>query len=232
MLTAIVDYRITEEEVSNLEKLGLRVLACPPCKSLYASVNGHPDMQLAYPGNKKIIIQKEMDPSFLKNKAFEGFEIILSNSGLTEIYPQDIILNSLILGYRFVHKLKNTDAALLHVIKGMELINVNQGYTKCSTAIVNENAAITSDKGISSALADTGVDVLLVPPGDIDLPGLNYGFIGGTCGLIDRGCLAFFGELTHYAYGNEVLEFLKKHKVTPVYLKKGRLNDRGTLYCI
>ena len=104
-----------------------------------------------------------------------------------------------------------------------------KGYTKCSVAIVNDNAIITSDFAIAKALTSNNFDVLLLPPGDIILEGLDYGFIGGTCGLVDKNILAFFGTLDKYAYGSEVKEFLKKHKVEPYYLSDLKLTDRGSI---
>ena len=125
-----------------------------------------------------------------------------------------------------------TDKNLLNLVKSKKLINTNQGYTKCSAAIVSDNAIITSDISIKNALSSTNIDVLLLPPGDILLPGLDYGFIGGTCGLIDKSTLAFFGDLSYYKYGKEVLSFLKKHNVNPLYLRKGPLIDRGSILSI
>ena len=107
---------------------------------------------------------------------------------------------------------------------------MKQGYTKCSTCIVNNHAAITSDVSIAKALNVEGVDVLLLPSGDILLPGLNYGFIGGATGLLCDNVLAFYGHLDHYLYGKEVLKFLNKHKVEPVFLRNGKLIDRGSIF--
>jgi hypothetical protein len=229
MKIAVVDYRTSEEEVSTLKDLGFIVLFCPPCLELYPAVMGHPDMQINYIGNDKIIFQRNIDINFIKTFMQLGFNVLLSENKLTKTYPQDIILNSVLMGDIFLHKLNCSDPVLLEHVKSKKLINVKQGYTKCSTAIVSDFAAITSDKGIAEALSKEGIDVLILPPGDIELPGLDYGFIGGACGLISSGHMGFFGELHHYIYGNEVLSFLKKHKVVPIYLKKGKLLDRGTL---
>jgi hypothetical protein len=121
---------------------------------------------------------------------------------------------------------------LKELVQHKILINVKQGYTKCSTAIISNNAVMTSDKGIAKALSTNGIDVLLLPPGDILLPGLDYGFIGGTCGMIDERTIAFFGDLYKYAWGHEVLKFLEKHKVHPIFLGKGKLIDRGSIFTI
>jgi predicted Fe-Mo cluster-binding NifX family protein len=232
MKTVIVDFRITPEESESLKKLGLDIILCQPCRELYPSLCGHPDMQLTIIDNKNIVVHKHMDEKMIQQLSSLGVNLINSNSELNENYPQDIILNSLIMGDIFIHKINTTDPVLLKMVKEKKLINVKQGYTKCSTAVLHDKAAVTSDLGIAEVLRKEGVDVLLIPSGDIDLPGLNYGFIGGACGLIDEGRLAFFGELNHYAYGSQVLAFLEKHHIEPVYLKRGRLVDRGTLFCI
>lgn len=91
---------------------------------------------------------------------------------------------------------------------------------------------MTSDRGIAKELSKIGADVLLLPPGGIILPGLDYGFIGGTCGLISKSKLAFFGDLNFYAYGKEVKDFLKQHGVEPVFLRSGKLFDRGSLLTV
>ncbi|EOR19788.1 hypothetical protein A500_20195, partial [Clostridium sartagoforme AAU1] len=72
-------------------------------------------------------------------------------------------------------------------------------------------------------------DILLLPPGDIILEGLDYGFIGGSGGLISKDKMAFFGNLKSYMYGEKVLNFLNKYGVSPIYLKDGKLQDRGSL---
>jgi len=142
------------------------------------------------------------------------------------------MLNALNIGNIFMHKLNYTDPNLISLVKHKKLLNVNQGYSKCSTAIVSENAVITSDMKIGKILKENNINVLLLPPGDIILPGLDYGFIGGTCGLLDNNKLAFYGNLNMYKYGDKVLNFLKKHNVKPIFLSKDKLIDRGSIFCI
>ena len=128
-----------------------------------------------------------------------------------------------------MHNLKYTDKKILASASSKTLIDIKQGYTRCSCAIISNNAFITNDKGIYDALTAQKYDVLLLPYGDIELEGFEYGFIGGTCGLIDNNTMAFFGNLNKYKYGTDVKKFLKKHNVEPVYLYDGRLIDRGSL---
>lgn len=232
MKAALVDYRINEEESENLKALNLEVLIVPPFKRLYEAVNGHPDILLNIINENTIIVHKEMDIDFIKKLENYNYKILYSSNNLESKYPLDIILNALNLKNLFIHNLKFTDNALLKNISFKKIKSVSQGYTKCSTAIINSSAAMTSDKGIAKSLSEENIDVLLLPPGDIILPGLNYGFIGGCCGLLEEGLLAFYGHLDNYLYRNEVKEFLKKHKVEPIFLSKGKLIDRGSILVI
>lgn len=232
MKYAIIDFRTTEEEKCTLTNLGYKILICPPSQLLYEAVCGHPDMLLHIIDRKTIMVHKDMDKNFVETLKNINFDVIFSINSLKDTYPEDIILNSISLPELFIHNLKYTDANLLSYMKNKTFINVKQGYTKCSTAIVSKTSVMTSDKTIAKALLKENIDVLLLPPGDILLPGLNYGFIGGCCGLLDQNSMAFCGDLNCYAFGEEVLNFLKKYDVKPIFLKKGKLIDRGSLFII
>ncbi|MBW9146946.1 hypothetical protein KTC92_17270 [Clostridium sp. CM027] len=229
MKNIIVDFRIHNEEKEYLVSRGYNLLICPPSNILYEAVCGHPDMLMHILG-KDIIVHKDMDNEFILSLILLNYKVYKSNSTLKDKYPYDICLNSLSLGNLFIHSVNFTDTNLLSLLKTRTLINVKQGYTKCSTCIVNDHAVITSDVSIAKALSIEKIDILLIPPGDIILPGLNYGFIGGVTGLIEDNVLAFYGHLDHYLYGKEVLNFLNKHKVEPVFLRNGKLIDRGSIF--
>ncbi|MFL0269819.1 DUF6873 family GME fold protein [Candidatus Clostridium radicumherbarum] len=232
MKAVLVDYRIDEDEKENLKALKLEVLTVPPFKRLYKAVCGHPDMLLNIVNENTIIVHKEMDINFVKKLENYKYKILYSSNSLNSKYPLDIILNALNLKNLFLHNLKYTDNALLQNISSKKVKSVSQGYTKCSTAIISSSAVMTGDKGIAKSLSEENIDVLLLPPGDIILPGLNYGFIGGCCGLLEDGLLAFYGHLDNYLYGYEVKGFLKKHKVEPIFLSKDKLFDRGSIFVI
>lgn len=225
---AFVDYRISKEEKYNLESLGCTVIVCPPFPLLYEAISGHPDILIHLINNKKIIVHKDIDFNFIQLLKNLNLEVHYSLDSLKATYPYDIILNAVNLKDYFIHNLKFTDKNLLSNLSKKKLINVNQGYTKCSTAVIKNNAIITSDNSIYQALKSEPIDVLLLPAGDILLPGLNYGFIGGTCGRIDDK-IVFYGTLEKYKYGDLVLDFLKKHQMTPFYLSDNPLIDRGSI---
>lgn len=232
MKYAFVDYRISDEEFENLKKLNCKVIKCEPSSALYDAICGHPDILLHFINNNTVIIHKETSNAFEYLLKKLKLTVMRSEKILMEKYPKDIILNGVNTTDFFMHNLANTDPILLENVKGKSLINVNQGYTKCSTVVLNQNAFITSDNSIYTALTTEGYDVLLIQPGHIHLPGLNYGFIGGTCGMYDSDTIIFYGSINHHPDKETILSFLKKHNVTPVYLSNSPLIDRGSIFFI
>lgn len=226
----IVDFRINTDEKKHLEKLGYETLCCPPSQALYNAVCGHPDMLLHFLKEDTIVVHKDIPLNFINILEKMNIEVVLSKNSLKENYPYDICLNAVNIDDIFVHYTKYTDPAIINNLYGKKILNVKQGYTKCSTAIINSNAFITSDPSIKNVLLKENKDVLFLPPGHINLPGLNYGFIGGTCGLLEKDILAFYGDLNYYKYGKDVMNFLEKHNVKPIFLRKGPLVDRGSLF--
>lgn len=226
-----IDYRTTDQEIKALENQGLTCISIPKCTSLYNAIDGHVDIQLAVLNKckKEVIIHKNMDENFKNLLVSKNIIFQETACSLNSTYPDNVILNALILNNYFIHNLNFTDSNLLKTQNSKKLIQVKQGYTKCSCLILNETALITSDSGIYKILSTKGFDILLLPPGDIELPGLDYGFIGGTGGMISENTMAFFGSLDYYLYGDLVKSFLSKYKIKPLYLKNSKLTDRGSL---
>ena len=227
-----IDYRVTKEELLSLSRLNINPILIPKCTEVYEAINGHPDIQLNILKNKshdKVIVQENISENFKEVLKSNNINYSVSKKSLSNTYPDNIILNSLILENYFIHNLKYTDENLLKSQISKVHINVSQGYTKCSILPVTDNALITSDKGIFESLKDYNFDILLLPPGDILLPSLNYGFIGGVGGMISTHQMAFFGDLDSYKWGDEIKKFLFKYDVSPISLRKGKLIDRGSL---
>ena len=226
-----IDYRTTKEELNNLYKLGLEPIIIPKTPLVYEAINGHVDIQLNILSKKDklVIVSKDINKSFLSSLKDKKINYVLSHNSLGFKYPDDIILNGLILEKFFIHNLNFTDKTLLESQQNKKNIHVKQGYTKCSVLPIREDSIITSDKNIAKELLNYNFNVLLIPSGDILLPTLNYGFIGGTGGMISENKIAFFGELSNYAYGQDIYSFLYNLDVEPIYLRKGKLIDRGSL---
>ena len=230
-MICFVDYRISNEELASLEKLNFTVIKIPKSTLVYPAIDGHVDIQLNIleQNSKTVIINKDLPQNFKDLLCQNNINFIESSKSLKKKYPGNVFLNSLILKNYYIHNLKYSDPNILPFIKNKEVINVNQGYTKCSVLPVNEKALITNDPGIYTKLSEYDFDILLLPYGDISLTGFEYGFIGGVGGMISENEMAFFGSLDFYKYGQQVKDFLAKYNVSPIYLRNGELIDRGSL---
>ena len=232
MKYAFVDFRISEEEFINLSKLNCNIIKCEPCSKLYDAICGHPDILLHFLNDNTVIIHKDTSVEFETLLETLNINVIRSQKALTDKYPHDIILNGVNTNNFFMHNIPNTDPFLLEKVKHKVLIDVKQGYTKCSTVVINDSAFITSDKSIHKELFKKGYDVLLIEPGNIKLPGLNYGFIGGTCGMLNHNTIVFYGSLEYHPQKQEIINFLHKYNITPIYLTDEPLIDRGSIFFV
>lgn len=228
----LVSCKINKEEEENLINNLITPIKVPLSGLLAKPLCDHVDMLLNIIDEKNILVHKDMDKDFILLLSNLDYNIHYSKNLLKANYPEDIILNGLNLNDVFIHNLKNTDKNLLSLIekKGKIVLNTKQGYSKCSVAEVSQNAFITSDENMYRILEGFGFDVLKIPYGDISLFPYEYGFIGGCCGLVLQDVLAFYGDLSFYKYGDRVLDFLNKHGVKALYLRKGGLVDRGSIF--
>lgn len=213
------------EIIKALNKLGIAALSPEKDSSLYEEVSCHADMLLCHTGYNKIILapsQKKLYNELNKR----GFEIIFSEE-LKEAYPADILLNVAVSKSFACANFNFSSKILLKSLQDKTLINVKQGYTKCSLCFVSENAYITEDTGIAAVLRSKGADVLLIEKGDIFLSEKHYGFFGGAAGKISGNELAVCGKLSTHRNSKVIEEFLYKHCVSPVELCNGQIRDIG-----
>jgi len=214
------------------KKENIFALPVPACHLLPEPVMSHADLMLTYMGNGLIV-------SFVKKitikcpeaieKWFEHVEWIEAENKPERVYPKDVGMNVLILPNAVYAKKAATDPCILRAISKKQLINVKQGYTKCSVCVVTQNAAITADVGMARILQKQGCDVLLIEPGFIQLPGYDYGFIGGATVKISQNKLAFTGHLNAHPDRDRIIRFLEQHDVYPVFLSDRPVFDIGSM---
>ena len=114
-----------------------------------------------------------------------------------------------------------------------EIINVNQGYTKCSTVVLSDNDFITEDYGIYITLKSKGKNCLLIEKGSVLLKGYNYGFIGGASAFLEQEkVLLFFGDISKHKNYQEILMFCNSLNINVDYIKNMELTDIGGIVAI
>ena len=154
-----------------------------------------------------------------------------SNAELGMGYPAEAAFNGACTGRYFIHNLKVTAPRLFDAVKdsGMDLIHVPQGYAKCSTVIVDKRSIITYDRGIAQACTGyDDLDVLLVSPGHVLLPGYDTGFIGGCSGRIDDEVI-FNGDLSAHPDFARIRDFIESRDLKCVWFEEYPLTDIGSI---
>ena len=146
-------------------------------------------------------------------------------------YPYDIEFNCALVGKSLICNRKYTNSKILEAIteNGCKIINVNQGYSKCSVCIVSENAIITEDKGIANACRKEGIDVLLLETRGVKLDGYDYGFIGGSSGTLGDGRIVFASCIENHTEYKSISDFCVKYGKTPVSMSDEPLYDVGSI---
>lgn len=149
---------------------------------------------------------------------------------LTPKYPGDIIYNGFSTGKYFIHDLRHTDRLLLKAVQDLGLIpvNVKQGYACCSIVPVDEDSIITADRGIARAVEDAGITVLSVEPGQVELPGYDNGFLGGTSGRVG-GEIVFNGDLSAHPDYRAIKDFIEERGLGLKYFDSYPLRDIGSV---
>ena len=235
-MIALVDERIDDTSLLTLKAMGAELFLMPPASYLQKGVASHPDMLVfcafgrlschaKYYKEHKELIDAVICTSRLK--------LTLSDENTGSEYPCDVLFNAALVGDTLVCNKKTVSTLILEAAEdaGCKILHVPQGYTKCSTAIVSDNAIITADKPIFNACLSAGIDALLVSADGVDLPDYNCGFIGGASGTFGDN-MFFCGNITLHPDGEAISIFCQKHDKTAVSLSNKKLFDVGTIIFI
>ena len=199
-----------------LANAGYDIKIFPELHAVSGLVSNHPDVILCKLGAKS------------ESPIYEGVADELNAS-----YPHDSIYNAACTGNYFIHRLDITAPALTAAANkvcgdDLKFISVRQGYTKCSTLIVDENSIITYDRGISRPCEDAGMNVLLIEPGFIKLRGANDGFIGGASGRVGDE-IVFNGDLSAHPSFREIVDFIEARGLGCKWFTSYELEDIGSI---
>ncbi len=234
-MICVCDYRTPAGVLDSLKK-EFEVIQLPPDTSLPAPVCGHSDLLIFRLDDYLItrksyyrIAKREIDS--ICEKA--GLDIILSDAEAGAKYPYDCGLCAAVSGDKVICRTASADGDILRLAKslGYDILNVPQGYSKCSCAILADGAVITADKGIAAVTLEKGIETLIISEGNIDLPGYSYGFIGGATGLCGD-ILYFCGDIKTHPDHRAITDFARKHNTECISLGEGKLYDVGTLIFI
>ena len=224
MNSLIMSTELTEVN-NNLCKLGFNIIESECVNALLPFERQHADMQ-CLKINDTFFVLKECK-SLIKTIQKIGFNVIETEKDVIDKYPGNVLLNAVYLENKLYCNEKSLDNAVKNYCTEyeIEIINVNQGYTKCSTAIVG-NGFITSDRGIFNAISRSGVEGLLIDSGSINLNGVDYGFIGG-CSFSDNENVYFTGDIKQHPNYTDIKKFCDNKNINIVCLGEHNLYDIG-----
>ena len=217
-----ISNKISRKIYDNLKKYVDDIILLPDFERLPKPVASHADM-LMYKLRDSLLVHKEY---YDKNSdLFSGVKVTLTDEFIADKYPNDILLNALNLDGNVYCK---ADYVSRYIRADADnIVDLNQGYARCSACIVTDTAIITADRNI----ADNVKDVLLIQEGNIKLDGYNYGFIGGASVRID-GKILFFGDISGHPDYKEIMEFCGRHDTEVISLSDEMLYDYGSMVII
>ncbi|MEZ5083906.1 MAG: hypothetical protein R2750_10720 [Bacteroidales bacterium] len=225
----IADKRIPDEAKLNLQGIG-EVLFLESENIVYETISGHPDIFFCQVNNK-LIIAPNLPAKYklvLKKKNIE-FEEGEENVGLK--FPETAKYNVVATNNFLMHNFRYTDSKILEHQGDLYPVHLNQGYSRCNLLPLKNDHFITSDHGIYRILKNFKVNVLMVNPSDIILPGVKHGFFGGCCGVL-HDTVFIIGSLSKFKDGEKVSEFLSASGYKIVELYNGPLFDGGSILFI
>lgn len=230
MKIAIIDNRSDEKTAYSLENMGLKVIPTITIPQLYDSVATHADMQIHYLGENRFVCAPEIFNYYRKSLP-NDFTLIEGSQHIGSVYPYDIPYNAAVLKDWVICNSAYTAIEILSEYKRMNknILNVKQGYSKCSTAVISDNAIITADDGIYKKAVLNNIDALKIKEGSVKLHGMDYGFIGGATGLINKYTLAVNGNINMHPDAGIIKDFCVHHNTEIITLQESELTDIGSI---
>lgn len=216
----------------NLSKMG-SVTWLEPSDKAYPSISSHPDIFFFCKDERhcnSVICAKNVDIDLPPE-----IKVIKGEKEVGKKYPDTVPYNAVGVGNALIHNMLYTDLSIKNLYgkistKSAQLA-VNQGYTRCNLLALDERNFITSDMGIKRVLEANGCDVFYVDPHQITLPGQDYGFFPGCCGLVDD-TVVVCGALKHLKECKELRKFIRRNNMKITELYDGVLVDVGSIFFI
>lgn len=230
----IIDERMRSFEKEELKKLGYKLIEINKNNNVYSEISSHVDI-FTCKIKEKIVVENTMYEN-LKSQLKNMKEILVKGMSIVQNeYPNDIYYNVCIVGNKAIHNFKYTDSKIVQELKknNFELINVKQGYSNCSIAVIDENSIILSDRGLYNVLKDSGFDVLFLDyKPNIKLFNENgkysemSGFIGGAITRIANNII-IFGDLNKIDNNGYIRSFIKERNLEIIDFKGLDVVDYG-----
>ena len=224
----IVDRNIRESLVESLKKYDPEIYFSYLCDKVYPPVNTHPDIQIHFVNSTEAFTAPEFY-EYYKNILPERVRLHKGNKSLGGTYPGDVAYNISRIGNNVILNINYADEKAVNYYKsyGFNIINVKQGYSKCSIC-TDGKYALTEDDGIYKALIKNNISALKIKYGGVRLSGFDYGFIGGASGYI-KSKLLFCGDIEGVPNYKAIKDFFAENNTEIIALDENELEDYGSI---
>ena len=213
---------------SVFDELAIKVVNVTENPLLDQPVSKHADILANCVGKSTFLVDKNQAElcKFIEDN--DGKTVLIDN--VESPYPNDCLLNLADIGnYIICNKSILTDK-IANKLPKKKIIDVKQGYSKCSVCICKRNTIITDDISVYNAVLQyNNINSLLIEKGSVHIKKYNYGFIGGCCGLIDKDLLLFNGDLSTHTDFDKIKKFLYDNNINYIDIKGKPLTDIGSI---
>lgn len=191
---------------------GIEVIKPYHMANLPEGMRLHGDLSLCYLGEGVAVCAPEAY-DYYKDKL--PVKLIKGETAVGSNYPYDAAYNVAIVGKRIFCRVDSTDSVLLKAARemGYGIINIKQGYSKCSVCPVDSMSAVSGDMSFYRAAEKEGLDVLLVTNGGIKLKGFDNGFFGGCAYMESKSVFSAKGDVRLLPDYEKIKAFLDKRNI-------------------
>ena len=228
----IIDNRMRKIEKNKLKELGYELIEINSNRTVYSEISSHVDIFCTKIKNNLII--EDSQYNLIKENINREIKVIKGTTKIENRYPTDIKYNVCIVGDYAIHNFSYTDKKIYEILKkeNYNLINVKQGYSKCSIAVIDENSIITADEGIYNTLKQYNFDILFVDY-NLNIKLLNEkeyspmkGFIGGAISRIGNN-IFISGDIEKIDNNKTIKKFIQKKGLGVISFNNLEVIDYG-----
>ncbi len=191
----LIDNRMRDFEKNKLLELGYEILEIPTNKNVYYEISSHVDIFAVRVKDNLILEPTVYELLQEKIRKSSDVRVIKGQNTVKYKYPFDVPYNICITKDFAIGNFKYIDPVLDNVIGKSDLrkVHINQGYSKCSIAVIDDNIVVVNDKSIAKILEKNGLEVIFLNDNldiklykdDKEFSGMN-GFVGGCLQRIDN----------------------------------------------
>lgn len=211
-----------------------RVIAPYGNANLPEGIRTHTDLTICYLGGGAAVAAPEAYDYYVRAFSGTGLTVIRGGTRLDMHYPADCAYNVAPVGKKLFCNASAADGILLSEAekRGYKIVDIKQGYAKCSVCPVTETAAISADISFCRAAEKEGIDTLLITNDAVLLPGYANGFFGGAAYMKNPRTLVTAGSVDRHPDGGRIKAFLQRYGINAEADSDAPLFDFGSLCAV